>query len=337
MKIIDRIKNWKSPNFLFKSLIFLLILFLLDFGIGNFLKYWYFNQYSGYLYRTTYAIDSAQAGIIIFGSSTANHQYIPDIFEKRLNISCYNAGEDGNSIFFHYAILEGILKRYVPKMVILAFDEKDFMKAQKSYDRITSLLPYYDSHPEFRPIIQLKSQFEKYKLLSKIYPYNSLIFAIGAGNSEFNQHRELINDYKGYVPLKETWKEKLLYDTISSKYELDYNLIKYFKAFTQACLDSKIKLYIFYSPKYLRFKYEDQSISIAKNIARQNDIPFYEFTNNPNFLDRRDLYADRGHLNERGAKIYTQMVIDKIIQNEKQTKPTEDSILPLNKYLSIRK
>jgi hypothetical protein len=31
------------------------------------------------------------------------------------------------------------------------------------------------------------------------------------------------------------------------------------------------------------------------------------------------------------------MVIDKIIQNEKQTKPTEDSILPLNKYLSIRK
>lgn len=337
MKIIDRIKNWKPLNFLFKSLVFLVILFLLDFGIGNFLKYWYFKQYSGYLYRTTYAIDSTQAGIVIFGSSTANHQFIPYVFEKRLNISCYNTGRDGNSIFFHYAILEGILKRYVPKMVILAFDEDDFKRVQQSYDRITSLLPYYDSHPEFRSIIQLKSPIEKYKLLSKIYPYNSLIFAIGAGNAEFNRHREYINDNNGYVPLTETWKGKLNNDTSLPRYELDNNTIKYFKLFVKACLDSKVKLYIFYSPKYIRFKYEDESISIAKNIAKQNDIPFYEFTNNPYFLDRRDLYADPGHLNETGAKIYTQMVIDKIIQNEKQSRPTEYSILSLNKYLSIRK
>ena len=170
MNFINKIKKKNIPGFLLKVFLFFSIIFLLDFSTGSLLKYLYFHQNSGWLYRSSYAIDSTQAEIVIFGSSTANHHYNPDIFEKRMGMSTFNAGKDGQAIFYHYAILKGMLKRYSPRIVILDFNVGEFEKDQRSYDRISSLLPYYENHPEIRSIILLKSPYEKYKLISKIYP-----------------------------------------------------------------------------------------------------------------------------------------------------------------------
>ena len=85
MGIIEKIKEKKIPRFLLKCILFCAILFLLDFFLGNLLKYMYFRQGFGELYLTTYAIDSTKANVLIFGSSTANHHYNSKIFEKRMN------------------------------------------------------------------------------------------------------------------------------------------------------------------------------------------------------------------------------------------------------------
>jgi hypothetical protein len=339
MKIsnINSIKKRGTLFFAVKLVLFLAILFVLDSTIGGMLKYFYFRQDSGFLYRTTYALDSTRAEILIFGSSTANHHYRPVTFERRLNMSCYNTGRDGNNIFYNYAILKSVLKRYTPKMAILDFNDEDFMKDQDSYDRITSLLPYYDNNPELHSIILLKSPFEKFKLISKIYPYNSLLFSIGVGNSNFNKSREVVIDENGFVPLSKIWKEPLTAKSVSVKYELDTIKINMFKSFIKDCINSKIKLYIFLSPKFIKFKNEDQSIMIAQNIANKYDIPFYNYSNDSLFLYGKGLFYNPGHLNEAGAKIYTDIVINKIIQNEKLSRPTADSTVPMNKYLSIKK
>lgn len=334
---MNEVKKKEIVYFLIKCILFLFILFILDFGIGSLLKNFYFKQQSGLLYRTTYSIDSTNADILIFGSSTGNHDYYPNAFEKRLNMSCYNTGRDGLGIFYFYAVLKGVLKRYSPKVVVLDFNPVEFKKNQRDYDRITALLPYYDNHPEIRSIIQLKSPFEKYKLISKIYPFNSLIFTIAGGNLAFNKDRELNKDEKGYIPLSEIWEGPVVYDTFSVKYELDYNKINMFKSFITDCINSNIKLYIFLSPKYEKFDDEEQSVMIAQKIAKKHGIPFYDFTYNPLFQKNKNLFADEGHLNDNGAKIYTEMVIDKIIQNEKQFNSNVDTIIPINHYSTIRK
>ena len=328
---IYTIKKIGPLNFMVKVILFLAILFLLDLAIGRILKYFYYKQESGFLYRTTYALDSTKAEMLIFGSSTANHHYRPVTFEKRLNMSCYNTGRDGNSIFYNYAILKSVLRRYTPKMAILDFNEEDFKRDQDSYDRITSLLPYYDNNPELRSIILLKSPFEKYKLISKIYPYNSLMFSIGAGNAKFNKSREVVRDENGFVPLSGVWKNLMKTKSASTKYELDTIKINRFKSFIKDCINSKIKLYIFLSPKFIKYKYEDTSIMVAKNIAKKYSIPLYNYLNDSLFLYGKDLFFNPGHLNEAGAKIYTDMVIDKIVQNEKESRPTDDNIVPINK------
>ncbi len=339
MKIIlfDRIKEREPLYFLIKLFLFLFIIFLLDYAIGNLLKYLYSKQESGLLYRTTYAIDSTKADVLIFGSSTANHHYYPGAFEKRLHMTCYNTGRDGNNIFYDYAVLEGVLKRYSPKIAILDFNQDDFKKDQDSYDRISSLLPYYSTHPEMRSIIQLKSPYEKYKLLSKIYPYNSLIFTIGVGNTEINKDREEINDMDGYVPLTRILKGPLITDTTFEKYELDSTKIKIFQSFIRNCISSDIKLFIFLSPQFIKFKFEDSSVVIAREIAKKSNIPFYDFSNDSLFLNDEELFFDRGHLNDRGAKIYSNKVIDKIIQDQSATPTIKDKNISLNNDSQIKK
>lgn len=310
--MISSIKTKKQPPFLFKLLFFIIVLFFLDLAIGYLLKYFYFKQDSGILYRTTYAIDSTKADVLIFGSSTANHHYIPELFNKKMYLSCYNTGRDGNSILFSYAVLKGVLKRYNPEMIILDINPGEFQEDQDSYDRISSLLPYYDTHPEIRSIIQLKSSFEKYKLISKIYPFNSLLFTIAVGNADFNKDRELINDENGYVPLKNTWNEPLDTDTSIFLYKLDSTKIEIFKSFINECHKSNVRLYVFLSPKFIQYKHEDPTVEIVNRICTETNIPFYSFRNDSFFLKHENLFDDKGHLNAAGAKIYTGIVIDKI-------------------------
>lgn len=316
MGFINKIKEKKLPHFLLKLLLFLSIIFFLDFSIGSILKYWYYKQDSGLLYRATYAIDSTRAEVLIFGSSTANHHYAPGAFENRTHLSFYNTGRDGNTIFYNYSILQGALRRYSPKIVILDLNRGEFKENPESYDRISSLLPYYDNHPKIRSIIQLKSPYEKYKLLSKIYPFNSMLFTIAVGTTEYNKSREYINDKEGFVPLNKVWKKEIATDTSDVKYKLDSNKIDIFEFFITNCVKSNVKLYIFISPTFKKYTHKDQSIVIAQRIANEFKIPFYNFSGDTSFLNHIGLFADVLHLNAKGAKIYSNKVVDKIIQEQ---------------------
>lgn len=319
MGFINKIKEKKLPHFLLKLLVFLSIIFLLDFSIGSILKYWYYEQDSGLLYRATYAIDSTRAEILIFGSSTANHHYSPGSFENRTHLSFYNTGRDGNTIFYNYSILQGVLRRYSPKIVILDLNRGEFKVNPESYDRISSLLPYYNNHPKIRSIIQLKSPYEKYKLLSKIYPFNSMLFTIAVGTTEYNKSREYINDKKGYVPLNRVWKREITTDASTIKYGLDSNKTDIFKFFITDCMNSNVKLYIFISPTFKNYTHEDPSIEVAQKIANESNIPFYNFSGDTSFLNHIGLFADVLHLNDKGAKIYSNRVVDKIQEQNPNT------------------
>jgi hypothetical protein len=311
-----KIKKNPIKYFLVKLALLFIIVLILDFTIGNILSYFYFKQGSGLQYRTTYSIDSTKADLLIFGSSRANHHYNPGVFEKRMNLSYYNVGRDGNFIFYHSAVLKGILKRYSPKIVILDFVNLEFQQNQESYDRLSSLLPYYSSHIEMRSIINLKGKFEKLKLLSHIYPYNSSLLTIAIGNAEFNKKRK--SDTKGYIPLTRIWNGSIQIDSSSTKYDLDTVKIKAYETFIQDCIHSKIQLYIVCSPYFVKSGHDDHSLLIGKEIAKRNNIMFFDFSKDSTFTSNPKLFSDIYHLNESGAKIFSDKLIDSL---NKSTRP----------------
>lgn len=306
----DKIKNNIYVCTIMKIVLLLVVVFFLDFIVGSLLRNLYFSETSGKLYLTTYSMEETTSDLLIFGSSTANHEYSPIVFENRLHISSYNTGRDGTSIFYQYAILQSILKRYSPKIILLNFDLEEFKKDPSSYDRISSLLPYYKTHPEIRSVINLKSKHERTKLLSKIYPFNSLLFTIFVGNMDFNKQRR--NDFQGFVPLKNVLKQPL-----GSGYypqpELDSNKIRLYKSFIRDCINANVQLYIICSPIHMKLKNSPNSIVLGQLIAEENNIKFLNFLNDTDIINHPSYFADLNHLNDKGAEIFSNKLADKII------------------------
>ncbi|HEX2936721.1 MAG TPA: hypothetical protein VHO72_15305 [Bacteroidales bacterium] len=307
---IQQIKKNPYRFFLLKLAIFLVIVIALDFAAGSVLRYFYFKQESGLLYRTTYSIEKTTADVLVIGSSRATYHYIPVTFEKELNLTFYNAGHIGSSILYHTAILKSVLTRYTPKIVILDFNANEISKMQYSYDQLSSLQPYYKSHPEIRSTVELRSKFEKLKMWSSIYPYNSSLFTIAIGNTEFNKKRR--GDIQGFIPLTKVWNEPLQPDTQTINSDMDNYKIKAYETFIQLCKQSQIKLFIVCSPYFVKSKGENCSLKLAKEIAKRNNIAFFDHSTDTIFTHNQILFTDIDHLNENGAKIFSNMVRDDV-------------------------
>lgn len=277
-------------------------------GIGTLLSKYYFEQTSGDQYQITKSIEKTSADILILGSSTASHDYNPSIIEKDLKMTCYNAGVLGSSIFYDFAVLKAVTNRYKPKIIILNFDAEEFKTEQIYYDRLSNLLPYYANHPEIRSIVVLKSPFEKYKLISKIYPYNSLVIKILSGNYNISNGDSITS--KGYQPLFKEWKDKIqTCDSSFINYDLDPNKIKFFEAFIQECAKKKIPLYIVSCPLFCTNNYTSPAKLIGKKIAEKYNIKFFDYSNDPEFLSNPSFFADtKEHLNDNGCRAFSEKI-----------------------------
>lgn len=284
---------------------------MLDFAIGSSLEYFYFKQDSGFQYRTTYSLNHVKDDLMIFGSSRANHHYVPSVFESALDVSCYNTGRDGTYFFYQTALLKTMLKRHRPKVIVYDF-YGSFEYSQSDYDRLSSLLPYYEQHEEIQEVLALKGPFEKLKTLSKIYPYNSLLLNIIKGNMEFNKERS--KDFKGYVPLPNVWNNTLEPLKTASEYQFDQNKLKAFQEFIHLCKKNNIELYVVVSPVFYEYE-SDFSIATCEKICLEQNIPFYDFTKNHAFLRKPEWYADILHLNQIGAKKFSGIIADSLQVN----------------------
>lgn len=317
-KLIEKMKSNKYLYFLAKLFLLFLIVFLLDFSFGKTLRHFYFKQESGLQYRTTYAMENTVADIIIFGSSRANHHYHPEVFEKKLPYEYYNAGRDGSYNLYHYSVFKSILKRHKPKMVILEFGKEEFKKTQVGYDRLSALLPYYKTHPEIREILDHKSDTEPLKLLvSEIYPFNSSIFTIAIGNASINKTRR--GDIKGYVALDKTWNEPIKSVQPSPAYHMDSVSIWAYKSFLQECKSAGVILYVVTSPYFEKSNFLDSSMQLGKKIAEKYNVPFIDFSHDEKLISQPELFADHLHLNDKGARIFSEMVIDRILDDKQHT------------------
>jgi hypothetical protein len=293
--------------------IFLAILGVLDFVTGRLLEHFYYSMKSGVQYRTTYAIEETKADVVVFGSSRAVNHYKPEIFEDRLNLSFYNAGRYGEeSSLYHYGVLKGMIKRYTPKIVILDLMEGELGNSLYSYDRLASLTPYYNKHPEMRSVIELRSNNEKVKMLSGIYPFNSLLLSILSGTLDKKGKKN--KDTKGYLPFPASTiiSKPLLTRNNTMEYKLDSIRIKILASFINDCIRKKIKLYIVCSPYYEKASGSDFSIKYIKLMAAKYGVPFLDFSHESYFLKSPKLFGNSLHLNDSGAQLFSKIVADSI-------------------------
>lgn len=302
-----------------KIVVFILIIATTDKVLGLIFRKLYFNQTTGQNHSLNYALSDCKADFLIFGNSRAQHHYDTRIISAHLKMSCYNAGQDGgHSLLLSYAQIKIMLERYSPKIIILEFSPTGIVNYPGLYDRLSILLPYYQEYPEIQPLILLKGPYESIKLMSASYPFNSNVINIIRFNT--NYHAERNQDYEGYVPLKGVLNMGMLKSNsyIGTQSVVDTNLVNALENIIHLCKEKGISLFLVDSPWFLKVHEKQRPLSFAEKmsleIIHRNQVNYLDFSADSTFAGHMELFDDGAHLNDKGAKVFSNMLIDRLNQ-----------------------
>ena len=298
---------------------FCLLLIATDMVVGNWSEKMYYKSKYGIFHRQIYCLTQSEDEIMILGSSRAAHHYVPQIFEDALGMSCYNAGSDGMCIYYHYGILASRIQRGCPpKKVILEVIGTDVEVSQTATFSLDAALdryaPHYGEFAEIDSMFAFNGWKSKVKLLSKTYKYNSkLVQTIKCNYIPWPEDR----GYEALNGVMEVAEGKKVADVLgpSSDYpNIEDQKLAYLQKFIDDCYANNIELTICYSPYYGQDT--PASISFIQEFAEKKGVTFLNYGNDIRF-QKQEFFQDASHLNDTGAKVYSNEIASKLkIENE---------------------
>jgi len=295
-----------NKKFLLKLFVLLIIIVSADRLVGHVLQSLYFKTKYNKSYYTNYAVNQVNDDVLIFGASRASHHYIPSILSDSLQMSVFNCGSDGQSIFYHYGLLMKIKERYLPKLIILDLSPTDFYKNIYSIEGVKDLTPYYGSNKDLDSLINQISPFEKFKMVSMCYRYNSKIVEIFRDN-----FRQIEQNENGYEPLFEQMKPIPSKISLQEEKIIDPEKIYYLEKFIAFCKQNNIKIVLSISPIYYIWE-NNNDFTLVENIAKKYNVPLYNHWCDSGFTGKNVLFKDGIHLDNDGAIKYSSIIAKEI-------------------------
>lgn len=311
-------------KFLKKFIILLVLLFIFDRIIGTLIENAYKNAPQGDIKTFAHSITDPTEDVFIYGSSRAVHGYNTKIFSDTLGLSCFNAGRENSNILYHKAILQEMLKKHTPKVVVLDVSAREltWRSAENSKLVLSSMiLPYVRRDTSFANIARQLFPEELMKAeVSKIYAYNSLVLPLVAGRRKLKKDDSM----NGYVPIhgnKITGKIPAFTDEAD---QTDSFAKNNFEEFVKTVKDNNIKLYVIQSPLYVKHFNSSVSLDSIKSILKRYDEPFWDYSFDTAFY-KKELFYDNLHLNNVGSSLFTTKLVSDIKADLEKNDP---SILP---------
>lgn len=262
---------------------------------------------------TDFTLKTVSDDVLVFGSSRGRHHYITSILEDSLNMTAYNVSRDGYFSSYQSCAISTILNRYTPKLIIWETKFSGFFKTVK--DPVKALHPYYHQNDFIhQTILKEEGSTTKFKMLSNLYRYNNIAFIMLARH--FTSNGEINDELKGYLPLNIKMEGE---DTILKKDEiindtLDPIRVEIFKNTLELIKQKGIKVIVVDSPIYAKENQERNTLSeqTVMRLCQEYGIPCVDNRYMESFQQSPELFMDNTHLNDDGAKIYTNYFIKQI-------------------------
>lgn len=293
----------------------IVLLVAADWAVGTWSEKMYYKSKYGIYRRQIYVMKEANEDLLIMGSSRAAHHYVPQILEDSLGMTCYNAGSDGECIYYHYCLLASMIERgHTPKVVVYEVMNLDAEVSQGATFTLEAALDrlalHYGEYEAIDSLFALNGWKENVKMLSKTYRYNSkLVQTIKCNYLPEKEDR-------GYEALTGKMDVELFNKEAASrtsqplkKSKIEDRKLEYMEKFIRLCKANDILLILCYSPYY--HNKLSEGVHRIQEIADHYDVPFYEFATDKTFDDAK-LFNDEMHLNDEGAKKYTELIVKKI-------------------------
>jgi len=257
---------------------------------------------------------SRHAQVLLLGSSRMRHHGMPAVLNRKLSLTAFNAGMDGQD-FLYAMMLFDLWQRSnaPPKAIVLNIDPDSFQKNDDELQRAGIFSFYYDDSSVVRQVLNQRSRFERLKFLSRAYRANGKVFAIGK-----NLFAHPAADFDGFEPLSGCLSPQ----TVGARRERIPTLAEFwslkvecFKRLAEYCTNHGTRLIFVQSP---RFREDLHAHDVWVNVLTQflasyPDVEFIDLSNcaHPDvFRDKPELFKDGSHLNAHGAEIFSTMLAE---------------------------
>ncbi len=283
-----------------KVLIFIGLFYAADFIGGIVIGYFYTTSKNVNLRDTNYGFSGhVQDDILIFGASELSHALISNRITAKTGLATYNLACDACSIFYQYPMLETILEEHVPKAIVLSNNQMN----EESLRYINKMYPFYDKNRYVKLMIDTLQPEEYLKLALHGYVYNSKLIRV------FDRKNDNRN---GYVPLtpEENKIDPSDFDVLSvgKNNPITAETENYFRKFIQKATSKGVKVYVCVPPVLQKMNGDYRAKMTA--IVEASGAKIIDFSKDRSFLNRAELFFDKTHLNDDGAKVMTDRVVE---------------------------
>lgn len=269
--------------------------------------------------KTTWIINRSGDTVdyAFLGSSKVYNVVDIKTFIDSTNIKAINLGTAGSAYLDNYLLIENYLKKNIVKNLILEVDyftiNPHLLFTYPFHDFL--FIPFMDNDQEINKIIKDNSKFFdyykwKYMPVTRYLEFNNIYLK-----------PEYFGTYK-FNPVFDEFGTDLLTEP-SKNFEIkaakrtitpDSNTINYIQKIIDLCRSKNINFVLLTVPHYCEI-YNAFNMDSVKNILPQlvqkNKIRYINYEGDE-LENKKELFYDYNHLNEKGAKIFTNRLKDSL-------------------------
>lgn len=296
---------------------------LLDLIISNLLKQ--SNQPPGeFEVMNDIYSGKAKCDIAIYGSSRALHHLNPEILEDSLNLATYNFGMEGHNFWLQYMRhLEFLKSNPKPKIIILSADWWNLQKRKDLYEQ-NQFLPYMLWNKTIKNYTESYLGYSSLDYFIPVIRYYGRRSALAASISVLlNKDGKMKYRHKGFKGMNNKWGDFKNPNEIVESYEavIDTASVRLFEQFILECKKSNIKLILTYTPEYIEgqelVSNRNEIINMYKDFAKKYNLLFLDYSGSE-LSYNKNLFYNSGHLNSKGADVFTRILAHDIKKSELQ-------------------
>jgi hypothetical protein len=264
------------------------------------------------------ALDSSkESTLLVIGSSRVLVHLDPKILDSATGLNTFNYGLNAGSIKTWFNIARCALDfQKKAQVVLLNIDYTMFDVEQDPYKGA-----YYYPFEKKTPGMVIGDNGNN-KLVHNFKLFDVSLYddyaKYAAIDGWLRPGRVLDGGYKGYYP-KDEVKFELIPDSFMLKKKITVSAagIGLLSNFIELCKEHNTKLVLIQAPYLKQFSPEKYSadftsiISNVKKIAKEANIPFYDYTE-MDLVNSKEYFYNVYHLNHKGATIYSYAVGDSI-------------------------
>lgn len=287
-----------------------IILFVTDFLMGVCSSYYIKNHKLPGRYRPLdKLIKEVNTDIIFIGNSAILNSIDPQIIEDSLSMTCYNGGIEGQGIEFCETVIDCILQRHTPKMIVLGLRPEE-MGANIGEGIYDVLKPYYKmGYKSIDNHFNQTGKFERTLLQSNLIRYNTIwvrvLLYMLFDNTKYQENGFMPKDIPSSFPaIKHIDKVE---QPISNKLDCIVRIIK-------TCNKKNIKLAVCFPPVLMSFKEPVPCVNAVNDSCVRYNIPCFINYDNKFFQQRPELFYDNGHVNSNGASVYSKLFSTELLK-----------------------